>query len=138
MIVVTGATGFIGRSVMRQLNGRGIAARPYIGRINDAAALRDQLADVENRDPSRGSRNAGSQTTAASSRRTRHGASCQSAQFRNVQRIILLSRLNANPNALFTVLRVKGRASNLSAKATSITPSFVAPQSSVTMTGSPT
>ncbi|MCO5193483.1 MAG: NAD(P)H-binding protein [Anaerolineae bacterium] len=113
MIVVTGATGFIGRSVMRQLNGRGIAARPYIGRINDAAALRDQLADVETVIHLAGAETRGRKQLLHQVDVLGTEQVVKSAQFRNVQRIILLSRLNANPNALFTVLRVKGRAEQL-------------------------
>lgn len=46
-ILVTGATGFVGRSVMDWLARSGHEARPYHGRLTDAIALRAELEGID-------------------------------------------------------------------------------------------
>jgi NADH dehydrogenase len=112
MILVTGATGFIGRSVMQQLAMREIEARAFIGRINDAAALREQLTDVDTVIHLAGAETRGRKRLLQQVDVVGTEDLVKSAQFCNVRRIILISRLNANPNALYFVLRAKGLAEN--------------------------
>ena len=46
MILVTGATGFIGRSLMPRLEQAGFSARAYQGRMNDPIRLRAELDGI--------------------------------------------------------------------------------------------
>lgn len=107
-ILVTGATGFIGPSLMRLLARQGYAARPYTGRINDPLRLRQELEGIEivyhlASAESRGRRRAlqhvdveGTERLVEESRRT------------GVRQIVVMSRLNADPSSLYPLLRAKG------------------------------
>jgi NADH dehydrogenase len=113
MILVTGATGFIGRSVMRQLQLNGVEAQAYIGRINDTAALRDQLNDVDTVIHLAGAEARGRKRYLQQVDVLGTEELIKAAQFCSVRRVIHISRLNANPNALYSVLRVKGLAEDI-------------------------
>ncbi len=113
MILVTGATGFIGRSLMRALQRKGHEPRAYRGHINDreqlTAALRDvelvyHLASAEARGRPRYLQHIDVQGAASLVR---------AAHTTGVQRIVLVSRLHANPNSIFPLLRAKGEAERL-------------------------
>ena len=113
MILVTGASGFVGRSVMRLLHEQGRPVKAYQGRINDPLALRAELLDVETiihlagaeaRDRVRLLRHVdveGTERLLEEARRAR------------VERVVLISHLNADPNALQAVLRAKGEQERL-------------------------
>ena len=108
MIFVTGATGFVGRSVMAQLERAGMEVRAHNGRINDPHSLRQQLegvdtvihlAGIEGRGRNRQLRH----TDLDGTRRLLE--ECDRA---GVTHIIYLSRINADHNALHTLLKIKG------------------------------
>ncbi|MBP8002866.1 MAG: NAD(P)H-binding protein [Chloroflexi bacterium] len=113
MILVTGSTGFVGRSVVRWLE---LEQRPHIvfrGRINDPVALREplqgvdtiiHLASAERRGSNRALHYVDSEGTSQLLR---------AAQSAGVRRIIYLSRLGADPNAAPPLLRVKGEVERL-------------------------
>ncbi|MBK8989361.1 MAG: NAD-dependent epimerase/dehydratase family protein [Chloroflexi bacterium] len=106
-ILVTGATGFIGRSVMNRLERCGCDARPYHGRITDALALRAELegihtvihlASAEGRGRARLLQQVDIDGTERLLDRCRRA---------DVQRFIYLSRLGAVPNSLHPLLGTK-------------------------------
>lgn len=97
---------------MRQFTARGLDARPFTGRINDAAALREQLDGADAIVHLAGAETRGRKRLLQQVDVLGTEQVVRSAQFCNVPRIVFLSRLNANPNALFTVLRAKGQAEN--------------------------
>lgn len=113
MILVTGATGFVGRSLMRHLAETGIEAKPLDGRIQNPFALREQLegvhtvihlASAESRGRVRLLRRVdikGTQTLLEACQRT------------GVQHIIYLSRLGADPDAWQPLLKAKGTVERL-------------------------
>lgn len=108
MILVTGASGFVGRSLMRALGTFNIAARPYTGRVNNPQQLLEELAGVRR-----------VIHLASAERRGRAGLlqhvdvegterlieECRRA---NVQHIIALSRLGADAHTIYPSLRAKG------------------------------
>lgn len=108
MILITGATGFVGRSLMRHLAETGIEARALDGRIQNPFALREQLEGVhtvfhlvsaESRGRNRLLRRVdidGTQTLLEACQRT------------GVRHIIYLSRIGADPAAWQPLLRAKG------------------------------
>lgn len=113
MILVTGATGFVGKSVMKALAEREMPAKPYTGRINDPHALRTQLADVDTVIHLAGAESKGR------ARALQHvdveGAArlleeCRHAQ---VRRLLVVSRLNADANSMHPLLRAKGEQEEL-------------------------
>ena len=98
----------MGQSVMAQLARAGMAARGHNGRINNPHNLRQQLdgvhtvihlAGIEGRGRNRQLRH----TDLDGTRRLLE--ECERA---DVRRIIYLSRLNADHNALHTLLKIKG------------------------------
>lgn len=108
MILITGATGFLGRSVTRQLTQTQQEWLAYSGRIHAPHQLRAalkgvhtviHLASAENRGRDRLLR----QVDLAGTQRLLE--ECRRAQ---VQRLIYVSRIGADLHALHTLLRVKG------------------------------
>lgn len=108
MILITGATGFIGRSLTAALDRQKIEWRAYHGRINNPLALREQLDDIDIVIHLAGAEARGRD------RLLNHvdieGAErlieeCQKAE---VRQIILPSRIGADHLSLHTLLRVKG------------------------------
>ncbi len=113
MILVTGANGFIGRSLMAQLQRAGKEARVHHGRINNPLDLRPQLEDVntvihlagaESRGRNRLLHHVDIEGT------ERLIEECQRAQ---VQRLIVPSRIGADHNSLHELLRTKGEVERL-------------------------
>lgn len=108
-LLVTGATGFIGRSVMAQLQRAGIDARPFQGRINNYLDLREQLAGKtavihlagsEMRGRNRLLNHVDIEGTA------RLLEECERA---DIQHLVVISRIGAEANALHSLLAAKGK-----------------------------
>lgn len=108
MILITGATGFIGRSLINALARAGKPARPYSGRINDPLALRSELAEVTTVIHLAGAEARG---------RARHlqhvdveGTErlVEESLRLDVRRLIVISRLGADHNASYPLLQAKG------------------------------
>lgn len=113
MILVTGANGFIGRSLMRALQRQSYDVRAFEGHINDLQQVTDALQDVdfvyhlasaETRGRPRHLQHVDVQGTERLIRAARRAG---------VQRLVLVSRLNADPNSLFPLPRAKGEAERL-------------------------
>ena len=113
MILVTGAGGFVGRSLLRALEQEQRPVRIFTGHINDLQQLIDALEDVE----------VVYHLASAESRgRPRHlqhvdvlGTErlIRAARRRDVRRLVIMSRLNADPNSIFPLLQAKGQAEKL-------------------------
>ena len=113
MILVTGATGFVGRSLIRELARQGMPTKTLTGRINDSFAVRADLLDVdtvihlasaESRDRIRLLEHVDIDGTELLLRE------CQRA---GVDHFIYVSRLKADRYSLFGLLRIKGMAEKL-------------------------
>jgi NADH dehydrogenase len=116
MLLVTGSTGFVGRSLMHLLAQSGRPARAYQGRINDPAALRQALEGVESvihlagaeaRDRVRLLRHVDVEGTERL---------LEQMQRAGVGRLVLLSRLNAEPASMHALLQAKGQVERLVAR----------------------
>jgi len=113
MILVTGATGFIGRSLTNALTLNGYEWRAYEGRINAPTSLREQLAGADIVFHLAGSEARGR------SRLLRHvdieGTErlLEEARQAGVKYLIFPSRIGANANSLHALLRTKGEIERL-------------------------
>ncbi len=113
MILVSGATGFIGRSLTNLLTLNELEWRPYQGRINSPTSLREQLTGVETVFHLAGAESRGR------ARLLRHvdveGTErlLEEAQRANVRRIIVPSRIGADANSIHNLLRAKGEVERL-------------------------
>ena len=116
MILVTGATGFIGRSLTRVLDHAGHAWRPYTGRLSDAAALAEaldgattviHLAGAE----ARGNRRLLQHVDVEGTQRL-----VEMARPAGVRHLIVPSRLHANVHAIHPLPRAKGEVERLVAR----------------------
>jgi uncharacterized protein YbjT (DUF2867 family) len=113
VILVTGGTGFVGRSLTEALNLDQRPIKVYHGRIDDSLNLRAHLVDVE----------IVIHLASAESRNRIHllhrvdvegtETLLDECRIASVQRIIFLSRLSANPNSHFALLRAKGLAERM-------------------------
>ncbi len=108
MILITGATGFIGRSLTAALDRQGMEWRAYHGRINNPLSLRDQLAGVDIVIHLAGAE-------ARGRNRLLHHVDIEGterlieeSQKADARQIILPSRIGADPLSLHPLLRVKG------------------------------
>lgn len=108
-LLVTGATGFIGRSVMAQLQRAGIDASPFQGRINNYLDLREalagktaviHLAGSEFRGRNRLLNHVDVEGTA------RLLEECKRA---DIQHLIVISRIGSDPNSIHSLLSAKGK-----------------------------
>ncbi|MBE7530679.1 MAG: NAD-dependent epimerase/dehydratase family protein [Chloroflexi bacterium] len=113
MILVTGATGFIGRSLMARLEREGVDARPYDGRLITHLKLREQLqgihtvvhlAGAENRGQNRLLQHVDVEGTAQLIDECRRAG---------VQHLVVPSHLGANTAAMHPLLRAKGEVEQL-------------------------
>lgn len=109
MILVTGGTGFVGRSLTEALTQAGWEYKIFRGRIADSGDLRDELDGVDTvihlaSAESRNRLNLLEKVDVAGTERLLE--ECRSA---GIRRIVVVSRLNANPNSHFALLKTKGR-----------------------------
>jgi NADH dehydrogenase len=116
MILVTGATGFIGRPLTRALDHDGYAWRAYGGRMHDAESLRAELDGVTTvihlaGAEARGNRRLVQQVDVEGTQRL-----VEEARRAGVGRLIVPSRLNADPHAIHPLLRAKGEVERLVAR----------------------
>lgn len=113
MILVTGAKGFVGRSLLDVLQQQEFPVKIYTGRINDPLNLRAELLDVDTVIHLAGSE------TRDRVRLLKHvdieGTErlLEESQRADVKRIIFLSRLNADPASIYPLLRAKGEVERL-------------------------
>ncbi len=115
MLFVTGSTGFIGRSLMARFQREGVTAVPYHGRINDPLTLRQQLEETR---PRAIIHLAGAEARGRD-RLLRHvdveGTErlLEESRRAGIQRIIYVSRMNANHLDSHALLKAKGEAERL-------------------------
>lgn len=113
MVLITGSTGFVGQSALRGFVQAGQTVREHEGRINDPHGLRQQMAGVET------VVHLATAEATGSRRRLQHvdveGTErlLEEAERAGVNHIIYVSRLGADPNSMYAVLRVKGEAERL-------------------------
>jgi len=109
MILVTGSTGFIGRSVTRLLRDSGRPYKVFGGRINDRLSLHAELVDVDSVIHLAGAeaRDRVGLLEQVDVQGTEH--LLRTGRRAGIRRIVLISRLNANPNSRYGLLRAKGR-----------------------------
>ena len=113
MILVTGATGFVGRSLMACLERERIESRAYQGRMNDPVALREALDGVTTvihlaSSEARGRTRLLNHVDVDGTERL-----LEEARRADVQRLIFASRLGADPANMHTLLQAKGRVERL-------------------------
>lgn len=109
MILVTGASGFVGRSLMAWLEREGISARAYQGRMNDPITLRKELEGITTvvhlaSSETRGRNRLLNHVDIDGSERL-----VEEARRANIRRIIFASRIGADPSSMHPLLRAKGQ-----------------------------
>ena len=110
MILVTGATGFVGRSLMRALAAAEMEAKVYTGRITNSLRLRDELADIDTVIHLASGEVYGTRrrVNVVDVRGTE--AVVRACELLQVRRLIYVSRLGADADSMFPLLRAKGEA----------------------------
>lgn len=108
MILVTGARGFVGRSLLRALENSARPGRAYDGHVRDILTLRQQMQGVETvvhlASAERRGRAAELHSTDVEGTRT----VLQEAERANVNHLIYISKIGADPSSMFAVFRTKG------------------------------
>lgn len=113
MIFVTGATGFIGRSLMAWLEREEIDARPYNGRINDPLTLRTELTGANVVIHLAGSEARGRERLLNHVDVEGTERLIEECRRAGVQRLIYVSRIGADPLAIHPLLKAKGACERL-------------------------
>lgn len=108
MILLTGARGFLGRSIVNMLTTSSLAFSTYDGDIRDFTRLRSALADVETVIHLAGSEARGRTRWLKKIDIDGTDALIQALKFHSAKQIIVVSRLNAQPNSVHPLLRAKG------------------------------
>jgi uncharacterized protein YbjT (DUF2867 family) len=113
MILITGSTGFIGRSLIQALERDGRAFKAYNGRINDPLAIRAELLDVQTVIHLAGSENRGRAHLLDHVDVEGTERLIEECKRANIDHLIVVSRLNADPNSWYPLLRAKGEVERL-------------------------
>jgi uncharacterized protein YbjT (DUF2867 family) len=113
MIFVTGATGFIGRSLVLALEREGRPFKVYEGRINDPLAIRAALADVDTVIHLAGAESRGRAHLLGHVDVEGTERLIEECKRAGVGHLIVASRLNADPNSWYPLLRAKGEVERL-------------------------
>jgi uncharacterized protein YbjT (DUF2867 family) len=113
MILVTGSTGFIGRSLVQALQQDGRPFKVYTGRINDPLAIRADLLDVETVIHLAGSETRGRTNLLEHVDIEGTERLIEEAERARIDHLIIVSRLNADPNSWYPLLRAKGEVERL-------------------------
>jgi NADH dehydrogenase len=113
MILVTGATGFIGRSFIACLEREGIEARPYHGRLITHLKLREHLAGVETVVHLAGAEARGRRSLLQQVDVDGTAQLLEECRRAGVGHFIVASRLGADPASMHPLLRAKGEMESL-------------------------
>lgn len=113
MILITGATGFIGRVLGRALTHAGHEWRPYSGRMNAPQTLQDELEGVSTIIHLAGAEARGSDRLLQHVDIEGTQRLVEEARRARVNRLIVPSRLNADPHSMHSLLRAKGEVERL-------------------------
>jgi uncharacterized protein YbjT (DUF2867 family) len=113
MILVTGGTGFVGRSAVNRLEQAGERFKVYTGRINDPLALRAELLDVETVIHLAGSEARGSVRALQHVDIEGTERLIEESRRMTVRHLLVVSRLGADPYAHYPLLRAKGEVERL-------------------------
>ena len=108
MILVAGATGFIGRVLGRSLDHAGRQWKPFGGRLNEPERLRDELEGVEIVIHLAGAEARGSNRLLRQVDIEGTRTLIDQAKRAEIRWLIVPSRLNADPHATQALLRAKG------------------------------
>jgi NADH dehydrogenase len=108
MILVTGATGFIGRSLTRQLTAANLPFKPFTEDINHFVALREQLSGVETVIHLAGAEATGRLRPLRRTDVEGTETLLKALRQRSIKQLVVISRLNASPNGVHLLLRAKG------------------------------
>ena len=113
MILVTGGSGFVGRSLLRTLRQQGRPVRAYTGRMNDPLQLRKELEGVEvvfhlASAEARGRARLLQHVDVEGSERL-----LEEGQRAGIAHLVVMSRLRADPHSLYPLLRAKGKVEQL-------------------------
>ncbi len=113
MILVTGASGFIGRALGRALDGGGHNWRAYSGRMNDLETLRAELEGVTTVIHLAGAEARGSNRLLQHVDVDGTQRLIEEARQAGVGRLVVPSRVNADPHSMHPLLRAKGEVERL-------------------------
>lgn len=113
MILVTGASGFVGRSLTAALSGEERLFRAYGGRINSPAQLREALEGVESVIHLAGSEARGRVRPLQHVDVEGTARLLEECRRADIQHLVVLSRLNADPYTAYPLLRAKGEVERL-------------------------
>ena len=113
MILVTGASGFIGRSLTRALEQQERPFWCYDGRINDPIRLRQSLAGVHVVFHLAGAESRGRAPLLQQVDVKGTEQLLEQCRRADVKRVIVMSRIGADANSLYPLLRAKGQVERL-------------------------
>lgn len=108
MVLVTGAGGFIGRSVCHYLRKQGIAYRAYTAEINNFVRLRFELGGADTVIHLASGETRGRDRWLAWVDIDGTNAVIEATKHRKINRLIVVSRMNAEYHSRYSLLRAKG------------------------------
>ncbi len=108
MVLVTGAGGFIGRAVCHHLQQNGIAYRAYTAEINDFVRLRFELGGADSVIHLASGETRGRDRWLAWVDIDGTNTLIEAAKHRKIDRLIVVSRINAEYHSRYALLRAKG------------------------------